>query len=97
MSYFSSLTPCVCVDVFLADEEQANMEGGEDEAVVPRLPGELDVGGVGHAGNGDAVGVLCGRAERLGQLLAPRAPVGGHEGHATHEERYNRLDEGEAR
>ena len=73
------------------------MEGGEDEAVVPRLPEELDVGGVGHAGNGDAVAVLGGRTEGLGHFLFPHAPVGGHEGDAAQEEGHHRLDEGEAR
>lgn len=93
----SSLTPHVRVDVLLADDEQAGVEGGEDEAVVPRLPEELDVGGVGHAGNGDAVAVLGGRAEGLGHLLFPHTPVGGHEGNAAQEEGRHRLDEGEAR
>lgn len=73
------------------------MKGGEDKAVVPRLPGELHVGGVGDAGNGDAVAVLGGRAKRLGHLLFPHAPVGGHEGQGTQEERHDRLDKGEAR
>lgn len=73
------------------------MEDGEDEAVVPGLPGELDGGGVGHAGNGDAVNVLDGRAEGLGHLLPTRAPVGGHEGDAPREEGHNGLEEGEAR
>lgn len=93
----SSLTPCVCVDVLLAGDEQAGVEGWEDKAVVARLPGELDAGGVGDAGNGDAVAVLGGRTEWLGHLLSAHAPVGGHEGHATQEERHHRLDEGEAR
>lgn len=73
------------------------MKLGEDEAVVPRLPGELDVGGVGHAGNGDAVAVLGGRAERLGHLLFAHAPVRGQEGHSAQEEGQERLHKGEAR
>lgn len=91
------LTPRVCVDVLLTGDEQAGVEPGEDEAVVPRLPGELDAGGVGHAGDGDAVAVLGGRTERLGHLLFAHAPVGGHEGHAAQEEGHERLQEGEAR
>lgn len=93
----SALTPHICVDVLLTGDEQASVKPGEDEAVVPRLPGELDVGGVGDAGDGDAVAVLGGRTERLGHLLFAHAPVGGHKGHAAQEERHERLDEGEAR
>lgn len=93
----SALTPCVCVDVLLTGDEQAGVKLGEDEAVVPRLPGELDVGGVGHAGNGDAVAVFGGRTEGLRHLLSAHAPVRGHEGHAAQEERHKRLDKGEAR
>ncbi len=73
------------------------MKGGKDKAVVPRLPGELDVGGVGDAGNRDAVALLDGRAKRLGHLLFAHAPVGGQEDHAAQEERHHRLDKGEAR
>lgn len=73
------------------------MKGGEDEAVVPGLPEELDVGGVGHAGHGDAVAVFGGRTERFRHLLFTNAPIGGHEGHGAEEERRNGLDEGEAR
>lgn len=73
------------------------MKGGEDEAIVPGLPEELDVGRVGDPRNGDAVAVFCGGAEGLGHLLLAHAPVGGHEGGATQEERHDRLDEGEAR
>lgn len=51
------------------------MKGGEDEAVVPRLPEELDVGGVGDAGDGDAVAVLGGSTQRFGHLLFAHAPV----------------------
>lgn len=72
------------------------MKGGEDESVVPRLPGELDAGGVGDTGNWDAVAVLGGRTQRLWHLLFAHAPVGGHEGNAAQEERHDRLDEGEA-
>ena len=72
------------------------MKGGEDKAVVPRLPGELDVG-VGDAGDGDALAVLGGRTERLGHLLSAHAPVGRHEGSAAREKRHNGLDKREAR
>lgn len=91
------LTSSVCVDVLLTDEEQPRVEGGEDEAVVPGLPEELDVGVVVQAWNGDAVGVLGGRAQRLGHLLLPRAPEGGHEGQGAQEERHDRLQEREGR
>lgn len=94
---WSSLTPCVRVDVLLAGDEQAGVELGEDKAVVPGLPEELHAGGVGHSGNGDAVAVLGGRAERLGHLLPAHAPVGGQEGHGPQEESDGSLDEGEAR
>ncbi len=73
------------------------MEGGKDEAVVARLPGELDAGGVGDAGNGDAVAVLGGRTKWLGHLLFTHAPIGGHKGCSTQEEGHHCLDEGEAR
>lgn len=73
------------------------MKGGEDKAVISRLPGEMHAGGVGDAGDGDAVAVLGGRAERLGHLLFAHAPVGRHEGNTAQEERHNRLDEGETR
>lgn len=73
------------------------MEGGEDEAVVSRLPEELDVGGVGDAGDGDAVAVLGGSTEGFGHLLLAHAPVRGHEGHPAQEQRHYCLDEGEAR
>lgn len=73
------------------------MKGREDEAVVACLPVELDVGGVGDAGNGDAVAVLGGSAEGLGHLLSTHAPVRRHEGHAAQEQRQDCLDEGEAR
>lgn len=73
------------------------MKGGEDKAVIPRLPGEMDDGGVGDAGDRDAVAVLDGRTERLGHLLFSHAPVGRHEGNAAQEERHNCLDKGEAR
>lgn len=73
------------------------MKGGEDEAVVARLPEELDVGGVGDAGHRDAVGVFVGGAKGLWHLLLPHAPVGGHEGHPGQEEGGQRLDEGQAR
>lgn len=73
------------------------MKGGEDEAIVPGLPEELDVGRVGDARNWDAVAVLGGGTEGLGHLLPAHAPVGGHEGGATQEQRHDRLDEGEAR
>lgn len=73
------------------------MKGGEDEAVVSRLPEELDVGGVGDAGDGDAVAVLGGSTEGFGHLLFAHAPVRGHEGHPTQEQRHYGLDEGEAR
>lgn len=89
VSYFypfsSHLTPCVCVDVLLTDEEQASVKGREDKAVVPRLPEELDVGGVGDARNGDAVAVLGGSTKGFGHLLFTHAPVRGQEGHATQE------------
>lgn len=91
------LTPGVSVDVLLAGEEQARVKGGEDEAVVARLPVELDVGGVGDAGNGDAVALLGGSAEGLGHLLATHAPVRRHEGRAAQEQRQDCLDEGQAR
>lgn len=81
----SPLTPCVCVDVLLADDEQAGVEGGEHKAVVPRLPEELDVGGVGDARNRDAVAVFCGSAKGFGHLLLAHAPVRGQEGHDTEE------------
>lgn len=73
------------------------MESREDEAVVSRLPEELDVGGVGHSGDGDAVGVLGGCAERLGHLLLSHTPEGGHEGYGVQEERHDRLEEGQGR
>lgn len=73
------------------------MKGREDKAVIARLPGELDVGGVGQAGDGDAVAVFDGRTERFGHFLFAHAPVGRHEGNTAQEERDNRLDEGEAR
>lgn len=73
------------------------MKGGEDEAIVPGLPEELDVGRVGDARNWDAVAVLGGGTEGLGHLLLAHAPVGGHEGGATQKQRHDRLDEGEAR
>lgn len=73
------------------------MKGGEDEAIVPGLPEELDVGRVGDAWNWDAVAVLGGGTEGLGHLLLAHAPVGGHEGGATQEQRHDCLDEGEAR
>lgn len=72
------------------------MEGREYKAVVPGLPEELDVGGVGDTGHGDAVAVLVGSAERLGDLLLANAPVGGQEGSGAQEERRQRLDKGEA-
>lgn len=89
------LTPCVSVDVLLTNDEQTRVKGGEDEAVVPGLPEELDVRGVGHAGDGNTVGVLGGRAERLGHLLFALAPEGGHQGHRVQEERHDGLEEGE--
>lgn len=73
------------------------MKGGEDEAVVARLPEELDVGGVGDSRHWDTIGVFGGGAERLWHLLLTYAPVGGHEGHPAQEEGGKRLDEGEAR
>lgn len=73
------------------------MKGGEDKAVVPRLPRELNAGGVGDAGHRDAVAVLGGRTKGLGHLLFTHAPVGGHDGPAAQQERHDRLDEGEAR
>lgn len=73
------------------------MKGGEDEAIVPGLPEELDVGRVGDARNWDAVAVLGGGTEGLGHLLLAHTPVGGHEGGATQEQRHDCLDEGEAR
>lgn len=91
------LTSSVCIDVLLTDEKQPRVEGGEDEAVVPGLPEELDVGVVVQAGDGDAVGVLGGRAERLWHLLFTRAPEGGHKGQGAQEERQNRLEEGKGR
>ena len=89
------LTPFVSVDVLLADEEQASVKGGEHEAVIPGLPEELDVGGVGQAWNGDAVAVLGWRTERLGHLPLTHAPEGRHEGHSAEEERHDCLEEGE--
>lgn len=91
-----SLTPGVFVDVLLADEEESGVEGGEDEAVVSGLPGELDVRGVGDSGHGDAVLVFDRRTQRLGNLLLPLAPEGGQEGEAGHEEGGRGLEEGEA-
>lgn len=73
------------------------MKVGEDEAVVSGLPEELEVGGVGHAGNGDAVAVFSGCAQRLGHLLFPHTPEGGREGHGAQEERHDCLEEGEGR
>lgn len=73
------------------------MKGGKNEAVVARLPEELDVGGVGDSGHWDAVGVFGGGAEGLGHLLLAHAPVGGHEGHGAQEQGGQRLDEGDAR
>lgn len=73
------------------------MKGGEDKAVVARLPEELDVGGVGHSRHWDAVGVFVGGAERLWHLLLTDTPVGGHEGHTAKEQGGKRLDEGETR
>lgn len=100
-SYFQllsfSLTPGICVNVLLTGEEQAGVEGGEDKPVIPGLPGDLDAWRVGQSGNGDAVSVLDGRAERLGHLLFTHAPVGGRKGYAAQEEGHDRLDEGEAR
>lgn len=55
----NSLTPRVCVDVLLTGDKQASMEGGEDEAVITRIPG-LDVRRVGQAGNGDTVALFDG-------------------------------------
>lgn len=91
------LTPLICVDVLLAADEEPSVKGGEDETVVTRLPEELDVGGVGHSGHWDAVGVFGGGAERLRHLLLTYTPVGGHEGHPAKEQGGKRLDEGEAR
>lgn len=73
------------------------MKGGEDEAVVARLPEELDVGGVGDSRHWDTIGVFGGGAERLWHLLLTYAPVGGHEGQPAQEKGGKRLDEGEAR
>lgn len=73
------------------------MKGGKDEAVVARLPEELDVGGVGDSGHWDAVGVFGGGAEGLGHLLLTHAPVGGQEGNAAQEQGGQRLEEGDAR
>lgn len=73
------------------------MKGGEDEAVVARLPEELDVGGVGDSRHWDAVGVFGGGAEGLRNLLLSHTPVGGQEGHAAQEQGGQRLDEGDAR
>lgn len=91
-----SLTPSIRVNVLLAGDEQACVEGGEHKAVVPGLPEELDVGRVGDARHGDAVAVLVGSAERLRNLLLADAPVGGQEGSGAQEERRHRLDKGEA-
>lgn len=92
-----SLTPGVGVNVLLAGDEQACVEGREHKAVVPGLPEELDVGGVGDTRHGDAVAVLVGSAERLWDLLLPDAPVGGQEGGGAQEEGGHRLEKGEAR
>lgn len=91
------LTPLVSVDVLLAGDEEPGVKGGKDEAVVARLPEELDVGGVGDSGHWDAVGVFGGGAEGLWHLLLTHTPVGGHEGHATQGQGGERLDEGDAR
>lgn len=61
------------------------MEGREHKAVVPRLPEELDVGGVGDARNRDAVAVLGGSTKGFGHLLLTHAPVRGQEGRDTEE------------
>lgn len=73
------------------------MKVWEDEAVVARLPEELDVGGVGHARHRDAPLELGGRAERLGHLLLARAPEGGGEGHGAQQEGHDCLEEGQGR
>lgn len=90
------LTPGICVNVLLADDEQACVEGREYKAVVPGLPEELDVGRIGDTRHGDAVAVLLGSAERLWDLLLSNAPVGRQEGGGAQEERCHRLDKGEA-
>lgn len=51
------------------------MKAGEDKAVVTRLPEELNVGGVGDTGDGDAVAVLDGSAKGLRHLLFTHAPI----------------------
>lgn len=91
------LTPLVGVDVLLAGDEEAGVKVGKDEAVVARLPEELDVGVVGDSGHWDAVGVFGGGAEGLRHLLLPHTPVGGHEGHAAQKQGGEGLDEGDAR
>lgn len=96
-NYFLHLTPLVGVDVLLTGDEEPSVKGGKDEAVVARLPEELDVGGVGDPRHWDAVGVLGGGAEGLWHLLLTHTPVGGQEGHAAQEQRGQRLDEGDAR
>lgn len=73
------------------------MKVREDEAVVARLPEELDVGGVGQARHRDAPRELGGRAERLGYLLLARAPEGGGEGHGAQQEGHDCLEEGQGR
>lgn len=72
------------------------MEGGEYKAVVAGLPEELDVGGIGDTGHGDAVAVLLGSAKGLRDLLLSDAPVGGQEGSGAQEEGHHRLHKGEA-
>lgn len=67
------------------------MEGGEHKAVVPGLPEELDVGGIGDARHGDAVAVLLGSAKGLRDLLLSDTPVGGQEGGGAQEEGRHRL------
>lgn len=92
-----SLTPLIYVDVLLTDDEQSGVKVGEDKAVVAGLPEVLNPGGVGDAGNGDAIGLLGGRTQRFGHLLLTHAPVGGHEGRGAQEVRQKCLDKGEAR
>lgn len=65
------------------------MEGREDEAVVPRLPGELDGGEVMRdPGHRYAFGQFIGRAEGLGDLLTALTPVGRQEGHGPQDQRH---------
>ena len=91
------LTPGVRVDVLLAAVEDAHVELWKDEAVVPGVPGEQDVGGVGHTRDGDAAPLPGERAQRLGDLLNPHAPVGRGQCRAAQGQRHHRLGKGQPR